>query len=357
MSIKGLTDRGQAFPQIGNIRKGDKAEKVNAEGKTVTYPRDLQYFKVEFDERETKAAEAFNAAYLPQPTEINIMLPFNEIERCWDAWCEAYTAGRMVARSDGEYFLYLVDLKTGAMIVRDGVREDGQKEPHRELLGKVGKTDIKCRPVGRLKVIIPELRRLAYMVVHTTSVIDIRNLSEQLEAIKQINGGQIVGIPLVLKRRPKEISVPNADGTKRRLTKWMLSIEADPSWVEKKIAQLDRLALPEGSRPALPAVSEDTPEDDTIDAETQWQDEPEDTGDWVEPEQEADPAMSYEDACLVQDKRGKFYKDAPDAVLAQIAAGLETDLRVPGLDESIISLKRQQLEAVTVIQAHRAAQQ
>ena len=77
-----------------------------------------------------------------------------------------------------------------------------------------------------------------------------------------------------------------------------------------------------------------------------------------EPEQitETDPAMSYEDACLVQDKRGKFYKDAPDAVLAQIAAGLETDLRVPGLDEAIVSLKRQQLEAVTVIAAHRAGQ-
>lgn len=350
MGIKGLTDRGQAFPQIGNIRKGDANGKNGA-------PRDLQYFRVEFDEREKTAADAFNKAYLPQPTEINIFLPFNEIERCWDAWCEAYTAGRMVARSDGEYFLYLVDLKTGAMIVRDGVREDGQKEPHREVLGQAGKTVIKCRPVGRLKVIIPELRRLAYMVVHTTSVIDIRNLSEQLEAIKQINGGQIVGIPLVLKRRPKEISVPNPDGTKRRLTKWMLSIEADPSWVEKKIAQLDRLALPEGSRPALPSVAEDTPEDDAIDAETQWQDEPEDNGEWAEPEAEEDPAMSYEDACLVQDKRGKFYKDAPDAVLSQIAAGLEIDLQVPGMDEAVVSLKRQQLEAVTVIQAHRAAQQ
>jgi hypothetical protein len=354
MGIKGLTDRGQAFPQIGNIRKGDANGKNGA-------PRDLQYFRVEFDEREKTAADAFDKAYLPQPTEINIFLPFNEIERCWDAWCEAYTAGRMVARSDGEYFLYLVDLKTGAMIVRDGVREDGQKEPHREVLGQAGKSVIKCRPVGRLKVIIPELRRLAYVVVHTTSVIDIRNISEQLEAIKQINGGQIVGIPLVLKRRPKEISVPNPDGTKRRLTKWMLSIEADPSWVEKKIAQLDRLALPEGSRPALalPAVSEeaDDEEGDQLDVETRWIDEPEDTGEWVEPEAVEDPAMSYENACLVQDKRGKFYKDAPDEILEKIAAGLETDLQVPGLDEAIISLLRQRLEAVTVIQAHRQAAQ
>lgn len=285
MTIKGLTDRGQAFPQIGDIRKGDKGGNRGA-------PRDLQYFRVEFDEREADAAGAFRQAYGDKPTEINIFLPFNEIERCWDAWCEAYTAGRMVARSDGEYFLYLVDIKTGAMIVRDGLRADGQKEPHREVIGKTEKSIIKCRPVGRLKVIIPELRRLAYVVVHTTSVIDIRNISEQLEAIKTINGGRIVGIPLVLRRRPKAVSVPREDGTKARLTKWMLSIEADPRWTALKIAQLDRLSLPEGEkRPALPAVSEvEDTEDETLDGDTRWLDEPEDTGEWApDEEQEEKP--------------------------------------------------------------------
>lgn len=274
MTIHGLTDRGMAFPQIGNIRKGDKVK--NAQG--IEHPRDLQWFRVEFDERETDAIANFARAYPNQkPTEINVFLPFNEIERCWDAWCEAYTAGRMIARSDGEYFLFLVDLQTNGVIVHDGVDANGAKVPHREVIGQAGKTVIKCRPVGRLKVIIPELRRLAYIVVHTTSVIDIRNLSDQLEAIKQINGGQIVGIPLVLKRRPHEISVPNPDGTKRRLIKWMLSIEADPRWVAKKLDQLDRLALPEGpNRPALPAISEETdgdegPEWDEIDGE--WNEE------------------------------------------------------------------------------------
>jgi hypothetical protein len=350
--IKGLTDRGQAFPQIGNIRKGDKSGKNGA-------PKDLNYFRVEFDEKETQAAAAFAAAYPNQPTEVNIFLPFNEIERCWDAWCEGYTAGRMVARSDGENFLYLVDLATGSLVVRDGVRVDnGQKEPHREVLGKAKNSVIKCKPVGRLKVLIPELRRLAYMVVHTTSVIDIRNLSEQLEAIKQINGGQIVGVPLVLKRRPKEISVPNADGTKRRLVKWMLSIEADPRWVEAKIAQLDRLALPDGGpRLALPAVAETTEEEDDnqIDGEHEWIEEPEE-GEWSPSDElEADPAMTYEEACTVADKRGKLYTEAPTEMLAKLVAGLELMLETANLTPEYQAETRRRLEAVTVIAAYRAS--
>ena len=261
MAIKGLTDREISFPQIGDIRKGMMKDGVSkSTGRAYSAPVDLDYFRVEFDERETEAQEMFAESYkdkLPQVREINIVLPFNDIERVWDPFCEAYTAGRMVARSDGATFIYLVDLKTGKPVVINGLDEDGKPVPHKDVVGMAGKTVIKCRPVGRLKVILPELRRAAYVVVHTTSIIDIRNISEQLAAIKQINGGRIVGIPLVLKRRPKEISVPNDDGTRRRLTKWMLSIEADPKWVSAKLEAMHMAALPSGAgKLALPAVSE-----------------------------------------------------------------------------------------------------
>lgn len=261
MAIKGLTDRNLAFPQIGNIRKGEKVTKVNAEGKTVSFPHDLKYFKVEFDAQEGDREQAFREVYHDKPTEINIRIPFNQIDRCWDPFCEAYTAGRMVARSDGEFFSYLVNLTTGAMEVVNGVNDKGEKVPHREIIGKAGKTDIKCRPVGRLKVIIPELRSYAYLVVHTTSVIDIRNISEQLAAIQYANDGNLIGVPLILRRRPKMVSTPTADGKRTRLEKWMLSIEVDPKWVAARFAQLELMALPSGaSKPALPDVPEDTPE-------------------------------------------------------------------------------------------------
>ena len=179
MPIKGLTDRGLAFPEIGQIRKGKKVTKKRKDKSEYTVPVDLKYFRVLFDEQEVDSAELFLEKYGEEPDQINIILPFNEIERCWDAWLEAYTAGRMVARSDGEIFTYLIDTDTGEILVRNG--KPGSPYTEGQTVGKDSKgKDIYCRPVGRLKVIIPELARAAFLTVNTTSVHDIHNISSQL---------------------------------------------------------------------------------------------------------------------------------------------------------------------------------
>jgi len=289
MAIKGLTDRGLAFPEIGIIRKGAPKNDKGWVGK------DLTYFRVEFDEQEIKAAELFAKVYGMHPTEINIILPFNEIERMWDAWLEAYSAGRMIGRSDGERVMYLVDTKTGEVIVRDGVKVDnGAPMPHpsNDIAGYNSKNEpIEFKATGRLKVIIPELARAAYVTVKTTSMYDIGNISDQLRAFAEINGGQIAGIPFVLRRRPKKISTPGKNGTRSRMTKWLLSIEADPEWVKAKLIQVKTLALPGNGLallPELPAHAEpegDWPtelDDDEIEGEiigdTEIEPEPEPYG-------------------------------------------------------------------------------
>ena len=247
MAIKGLTDRGLSFPEIGQIRKGAKKE-GNAPGK------DLTYFRVEFDDKEVDAAKKFFSIYGREPDEIRIVLPFNDIPRMWDAWLEGYTAGRMVARADGEYFTYLIDTQTGEILVKNGLDiKTGLPKPYidGQAVGywsdKNGrKQPVFCKPTGRLKVIIPELGRAAYLTVMTTSKHDIANISAQLDAFKTVNNGLIAGIPLILRRRPKKISCPNADGTRARRIKWMLSIEADPQWMKRMLGHLNALALPGG---------------------------------------------------------------------------------------------------------------
>lgn len=271
MGIKGLTDRGLALPEIGQIRKG--AQKfVDANGKS-RIGADLAYFRVEFDEAEKKTEADFRKAYGMQPAQINIVLPFNEIERMWDAWLEAYTAGRMIARSDGEYITYQLDDKSD-VIVHNGLDAQGNKVPHP--LNNIAGRDQKGNPVkfkhtGRLKVIIPELGRAAYITVMTTSIHDIGNISDQLTAFKQLNGGLIAGIPLILRRRKKAISTPQADGTRARRVKSLLSIEADPVWVSRKLTQLGALALPNVEQILLPPpINHDEPaemDEDEIDAE------------------------------------------------------------------------------------------
>jgi hypothetical protein len=252
--IIGLSDRGLAFPEIGSIRKGAKKTE-NAPGK------DLPYFRCDFDEREVEAMATFKKLYGEQPTDINIILPFNTIDRVWDAWEEAYVAGRMVARADGQKFWYLTDSKTGDILVKNGVDiATGKDRPYTS--GMVVGTDyqgkaIKCKATGRLKVVLPELQRLAYLTVLTGSMNDIANISSQLLAIQTFCAGLgkgLGGTPLVLRRRPHEISCPDpkSPGKRVRRTKYLLSVEADPQFVKAALLETKRLALP-GNGLSLPA--------------------------------------------------------------------------------------------------------
>ena len=268
MPIKGLTDRGLSFPEIGQIRKGAK--------KTENRPgADLTYFRVEFDEKEQATAADFQKVYGDTPDSIRIILPFNELERMWEAWYEAYTAGRMVARSDGEYIVYQLDDK-GDIVVRNWLDLAGNKVPHPA--DGVAGHDYKGKPVnfkatGRLKVIIRELSRTAYITVMTTSVHDIANISDQLGAFKELNGGVLAGIPFILRRRPKSISTPGQDGQRVRRVKSLISIEADPEWVRAKLGELKTLATPNAEALLLPEnvehiEGEYVPDEDEL--ENEW---------------------------------------------------------------------------------------
>lgn len=240
--IKGLTDRGMSFPEIGSIRKGGAKDPAkNQPGK------DLTYFRIDIDAEEEKrhgTLTKFVALYGETPAAITIILPFDEIDRVWDAWREKYVAGTMIHRCDGENVKYAINPSTGERVVVNGLRVDnGQPQPCQ--IQHLPKPQC-CIPVGRLKVIIPALNRLAYFVAHTTSIHDIINISEQLEAIRGLNGGHIAGVPLVLKRTPHAISTPSGENGKRaRRVKHLISIEADPTWVEQKVLALHSAAMPQ----------------------------------------------------------------------------------------------------------------
>lgn len=220
MPIKGLTDNvALSFPFIGSLRKGAKKPDATHIG------QDLTYFRAVFTDSERDAAIAFFNTYGAEPHEVNILLPFPDPDRNFEAWQEEYTAGALQHRCDGATCVIWRD-KDGAM--------------HRDPKPCPGG----CKPVGRLKVIIPELRRLAFLVVHTTSVWDIQELTRNLAALRALTGNGVNGIPLLLKRRPREISTPWKDGKRARRAKWLLSIEADPAWVDCKLAEMKHLATP-----------------------------------------------------------------------------------------------------------------
>lgn len=259
MGIKGLTDRGLSFPEIGRIRKG------GPKGHDGPGP-DLTYFRVVFAEQEADARAAFERAYPPEPRELNVLLPFGSIESVWDAWVEAYVAGGLVYRSDLDKVVYWVDPGTGERLVKNGravrdidvlgaVAKKGDQVPCIAAAGPVGyykgkngtEKPLTAAPIGRLRVVIPELNRFAYLTFVTTSQYDVGNISSQLAALDEVQRAArlgIPGVPLILKRRPAMVSVPFPDGRRVRMEKWLVSIEADPKWVEAKTRAMLASAMP-----------------------------------------------------------------------------------------------------------------
>ena len=239
MGIKGLTDRAASFPQIGILRKGaPKPERGPG--------RDLKYFR--FDTDDAAAASAFRTVYGDEPTSVRVYLPFAGAAENFEAWQEHWTAGALQHRCDGEM----------CVLWLNGQRYSSQAVPcpHRALAKD--ERD-RCKPTGRLKVVIPELRRLAYVTVLTGSIHDIIALTEQLAALEQLRG-DLRGIPMILRRTPREISMPSSNGKRTRVEKWLISIEAAPSWVDLQLQAQERAALPSGAsaQPLLPAPAADT---------------------------------------------------------------------------------------------------
>jgi len=251
MPIKGVSDKGLDFPEIGRIKKG---EMVPVQGKPgVMRPVDLDYFKIEFHPGYEYCMEKFLAHYDEKPTSINIFLPFNDIAEMWDPFLEAYTASRMLAKSDGPadqggIVLFRCDSKTGEAIVSNGRNiQTGEIEYHPadniagfDYQGK----PVEYSPVGRLKVIIPELEEAAYMMMVTGSWNDCENISKQLAGLKELNNGIIKGVKMQLIRSDHEVMAP-INGEKKRVTKSLISIKADPDWVAAKIAESNAQAFPQ----------------------------------------------------------------------------------------------------------------
>lgn len=257
MAILGLTDRPASFPQIGILRKGaPKPERGPG--------RDLKHFRFDCDDAD--AADRFRTVYGDEPTSVRVYLPFPTAAENFEAWQEHWTAGALQHRCDGQTCVLWLDPKTQ--------RYSSQPVPCPHAKLSRDERD-RCKPSGRLKVIVPELRRLAYVTVLTGSVHDIIALTEQLQALEALRG-DLRGIPMILRRTPREVSMPGKEGKRTRVEKWLLSIEAAPTWVDLQLAAQEQAARPSLGAPALalPAPAADPATGQVLD------------GDWGDPDDE-----------------------------------------------------------------------
>jgi hypothetical protein len=240
--IKGLTDRPAAFPTIGTLRKGaPKPQNGNKPG------ADLKHFR--FDTEDQEAHKLFTEHYGAEPRAIRVFVPFKTAQENFEAWKEEWTASSLKHRCDGHTMVLWLDKE-------NAFRNDPKPCPGG------------CKQVGRLSVIIPELKRMAFVTVLTTSIHDIMEIHSNLLALESARG-DLRGIPLILKRTPRKISTPREGGQRARAEKWLITIEAQPQWVELQLAAQEREALPQAEPLALPAWDGDDEEDDQADPRQQ----------------------------------------------------------------------------------------
>lgn len=320
MPIKGLTTNHEAgFPEIGKIRKGDRKINDKQPGK------DLDYFRFVTEDRA--AGLAFNQAFGDEPDELTVYMPFPTTNENFIAWKEDWKASSLVHRCDGE-----------TCVIWQTPNGKYSQEP-RHCPGN-------CKQVGRLKVILPALQRMAYVTVLTTSIWDIINLHQNLSALEFLRG-DLRGIPLILRRRWREISTPSGkDSPRARRKKSLLTIEADPSWVSLQLEAQKQAALPTIAAPLqLEAAPFDPTDDDDFDehddgATDFLSDSPYGDGEATEPE--ATPSMSaYDialadvmDICEVHQNTKGFVTEVIRQVRAFDLATGQTASKVQQLDEA-----------------------
>ena len=283
MPILGLTDKSASFKELGRLRLGIPKKEMERG------PKEIGYFRPDFRPDAMDAATAFTQAYGTAPTAIHIRLPFPEIVRCWDAYYMVYNKTGLLGMADGQRWLYLRHNRTGELLVKDGSPQKSDGLPLDEngmpympfdktvpvysyVNQKGAEVAVYAKPEGRLKVLIPELKRTAFVTVITHSIYNIIHLTEQLAGVAEVGrniGMTIPLIPMVLTRRKELISV-SFDGKKSMQEHYLLNIEIDPAWMEAQFRYLDNvlpgtlqigapvsLALPSGYTPTEQETTED----------------------------------------------------------------------------------------------------
>lgn len=254
-----------SFPEVAIIRKGTPKRKINKQGREVTIQgNDLNNkFRVVFNPGADDARKRFQelhpesyTKYGPEYTEpdgfliikMRAMIPFPNVRMAWEWANEAHQAGRMVAKADDEHYITLRDPNTGAYIVENGEPFTPYKHGDTVKYERAGQQyTLPIRTVGRLRLFLPELERLVFVTLKTTSFYDRVQMDAQLQAIQffadTLNRGNASGIPLYIYRAEKEVTWNKPDGGAQRVKKWLINIEADPEWVKAAVNRMSQFAL------------------------------------------------------------------------------------------------------------------
>jgi len=285
--IYGIQERGLRFPRLGSIRKGEQIPvtddqgnpRKNRAGEVIMRPVERPYFvfscdimtgqyipengmtkkeiaqaqqehqQTEYKFQQATLEKIYSVYGTNQITELRVFLPYPDAHNAFSFWLEAYVANQKVAQSDERIITFLFDTTTGEALIKRGmvVRHSSNPNSVAGALVKqipiggqlpyepdmiVGETRTKSepitmRPVGRLNVVIPELKQAATWMVFTGSWADLSSIYSAVETIAQITKATqqpANTIPLILRRVPVESKYEDENGKTHKTTRY--NIEA-----------------------------------------------------------------------------------------------------------------------------------
>lgn len=252
--IKGWSDAVR-IPRLGTIALGERDDRGT--------PRAVDYFVVPPEVQEV---------YGPQPRELDIVLPSDDLETIFPAYLKRYgeqfglicrgdgqtaTVNELYARSSGmEYGIahrecQFIDAATGEVLVVEKAGDKGWVRiacPYKNCQHYINK---KCREVAVLSVLLPRVPGvLGAYSIDTGSFNSYINIRNSLLILKQMLG-RISFIPLKLKVRMQEVH-PEVNGRQIKRMVPIMYIDMGDLTLEK-VLQLarERKLLTVASLPAL----------------------------------------------------------------------------------------------------------
>lgn len=196
MPIFGITDF-RRLPRLGKIKLGKKLK--NEKG--AEHPVQTRYFV---------CPEIIQQKYGPEPTELDIMFPLNDIEVIFPQYMKLYGKTGLKCRGDGR----------NALVMSGGILKEKTCTPGApECAG--------CKPLGTLNVLLYKVPGWGVWQIWTSSWNSIVNLNSSIEMIKVMTGGRISFIPLKLKLQEHNATVIKPDGTQFPKKVYVMTLNID----------------------------------------------------------------------------------------------------------------------------------
>jgi len=179
MPIYGISDF-KRLPRLGKIKLGKKDESRKGA------PVQTRYFV---------CPEEVQAVYGPQPKELDIMFPLNDIEIVFPQYMKLYGKTGLKCKGNGHTAMAMI----GGNLVEKTCAPNSP--------------DCKgCKPIGTLNFLLPKVPGFGVWQIWTSSWNSIVNLNSSIDMIKAMTGGKIAFIPLKLQLQEHSATITQEDG-------------------------------------------------------------------------------------------------------------------------------------------------